>query len=613
MPLYNINKWFGWMSNDDYAWSNWAVYEAINVDISTSKWVKLSRSYELTDPSELFTSAQWKPMSMFYKYWTSAISLVISDLWIIKYWLWIWTTVDISAKVSSVSNMWIINDWNVNYWFILWKLSTTWYIYKWTLSDSADFGIWAAWVNIVDSWVSLPDDLNGSSSYFVEKSPYLVLNGTLYVVWWNDKWHNVFPIDITSSTRVELVDFLSLERGYEVTYMTNIWDQIIVYTSNWTHWKQYFWNGIGSSPDRVIDWYDRPILWWATLNNIDYVITWKWNRRELYQVQWYQANKIHQTDINVTNTEASKFYFTSSWWSNVIETIWDTLVLPASWYIYKYWNNTLWLPKNITRDKVIWTVNLITSNWENLIVCSQSSSFTWTFAYYRAITSLKSPDDSTAIYPTNTIWTIEWLKFDWDIYSIKKQSVKCKVWYDLPIAYDTTTTYWNWINIYARINNWYEYYNFYTYVYNNWSYTTKPSIGDVYTFWWKSFTVYAITYRANKLSDGTLSEVKDLWLILHTKCSDTRYNKILTSWELTKSSWDWDSSIRFNRADVWYELIETINSIDTEDLNTKEKTFMFSKDFHEIQFKFDLYTNNNEITPTLRDFYLQYNFIQNQI
>jgi hypothetical protein len=40
---------------------------------------------------------------------------------------------------------------------------------------------------------------------------------------------------------------------------------------------------------------------------------------------------------------------------------------------------------------------------------------------------------------------------------------------------------------------------------------------------------------------------------------------------------------------------------------------MFSKNFHEIQFKFDIFTNDNENSPVMRDFYLQYDFIKKQI
>jgi hypothetical protein len=137
-----------------------------------------------------------------------------------------------------------------------------------------------------------------------------------------------------------------------------------------------------------------------------------------------------------------------------------------------------------------------------------------------------------------------------------------------------------------------------------------------YNVWWKQFTIYDITDRTNIASNWSIEEIKNQWLILHTKCNDTRYSiskQWIFTWVLTKVSWVWDSSIRYYEADEWYELINKIRAINPNDFAEKEKTFMFPKDFYEIQFKFDLFTNTSEITPEIREFYLQYNFIQNQL
>lgn len=604
------------MSNDDYAWQSGAIYDARNVDLSSSKWVKLSRSFNLTRPDFLFTEAQWAPTALL-EWQSQTYRLIASRNWWLKNF--INTEYDISAKTSSIFNMWSVRIWNADYWFILWNSGKIW---RWQM-DTLDLAlwIWAWWVNITDTWVTLPLDISWWSSLFSSNNcPYLVKWWRLYITAWSWNNHNVFTIDVSTTTWTADIDYLALDRWYSISYMSFIWDQIIVYATNWNQWKQYFWDWLSNEPERVIDWYDKSILWGATLNNIDYVITWTFRKRELYQVQWYQAQKIFETDVSVNNTGYDKFFFETTYWiSNLIETIWDTLVLPWQWWIYKYWNNKIWLPKNITRDRLFWLINLVyynDKNSSNLIVCTQTSSYNWTFWYYIASPSLSPPNDNTNIFPTNTFWIIEWLKFDWWNYAINKEWVKLKVWYALDKKYNYDWKVGSGINIYARVDDWYEYANFYTYVYDNWSYTTKPAIWDVYTVDSQNFTVYDITDRNNTLPNWSNEELKDLWLILHCKCSNPRYSLVKSwnlSWVLTKVSWVWDSSLRFYSADEWYQLVWKIRALDENDFNRKEKTIMMTKKFNQIQFKFDLFTNDWEITPILYDFYLQYNIIQNDI
>ena len=615
MPLYSLKQWFWWMSNDDYAWQNGAVYEAKNVDLSNSKWVKLSRWRFTHSLTPLFTQSQWAPVWLL-EYGSFTNRLIASRNWILKNFQWI--EYNISSKTSNIFNIWAINNSNIDYWFIVWS---QWKIWRWNLNSALDLWIWSWWVNIVDSWISLPLDTNWWNAFFRDKTYYLLKWPKLYITWWNGSNHNVYSIELSVPSVWSCDEtFLALDRWFDIRYMSNIGDQIVIYATNGNMWKQYFWDWISATFDRHIDWYDRPILWWASINNIDYVITWTSRKRELYQVQGYQANKLFETDVYVNNTEAEKFFFDpESGGSNTIETIWDTLLLPWQWYFYKFWNNKIWLPKNITREKVFWYINLISYNdtfSDNLTICTQSSSYNWTFQYFIVNWNIRQPNDSWSSFSQNIFWQIEWLKFDAGAYSIKKGWVKCKVWYSLPTRFNSTTIIDNWINVYARVDNQYEYANFYTYEYSNGSYTTKPSIWDVYSLDWKQFTIYDITDRNNKLSNWSLQEVKNFWLILHTRCSDKRYSlakRWQFTWVLTKVSWNGDSLIKYYDANEWYELINKIRAINSEELWKKDKTFMFSKEFYEIQFKYDLFTNDEQNTPELREFHLQYNFIQNEL
>lgn len=616
MPLYSITKWFWWMSNDPYAWPSGAVYDAKNVDLSESKGVKLSRSFNLSRPQLLFTSAQWFPVALIE--WNQQTNQLIASR---NGWLknWVQTEINIQSKTFSIFNMWVIDRWNLQYGFILWSNGKIW---RWQINNNdLSLWIWNDWVNIVDSWITLPLDLNWWNSFFdSSKCPYLIQWNFLYITAWNWSNHNVHIIDISDNSAWVVLDFIALDRGYKVSYMSNIWDQIIIYATNWDHWKQYFWDGQSESYERHIDWYDRPILWWATINNVDYVITWTWRKRELYQVQWYQAQKLFETDVYVSNQSWDKFYFDLSYWiSNLIETIWDTLILPAQEYIYKFGNNKIGLPKNITRDRIWGFPNILYYNDKNsdvLTICSQSSSFSWTFWYYISRQNIRQPNDNSSSFTENNFWIIEWLKFDWWNYALKKEGVKFKIWYSLDLVYNSSTTRDMGINIYARIDDWYEYVNFYTYVYNNSNYTTKPEIWAVYRVDNQDFEIYDITDRNDRLSNWDLQEIKNLWLILHCRCTNKRYSIIKQwslSWTLVKQSWIWDSSVRYYYTDEWYELVGKIRALNNEDFESKQKMEMLKKTFHQIQFKFDLFTNSSTITPVLQDFYLQYNIIENDI
>lgn len=255
-------------------------------------------------------------------------------------------------------------------------------------------------------------------------------------------------------------------------------------------------------------------------------------------------------------------------------------------------------------------------NSDRLIIWYQSTSYDWTFKYLLSENYLREPTYNTDSYPTNSFWTVESLKFDWWSYALFKEWVKFKVWYQLAKKYDYSWIIDNWINIYARVDDWFEYANFYTYNYSNGSYTTKPAIWDIYTTNSQTYEVYDITDRTNILPDTTTEEIKNLWLILHCKCTNKNFSfkkSWVKTWTLTKTSWVWDSSIRFYDCDDWFELVWKIRAIDETDLNEKQKVIILLKNFYQIQFKFDLFTNNWTLTPILYDFYLKYNIIENDI
>jgi hypothetical protein len=206
---------------------------------------------------------------------------------------------------------------------------------------------------------------------------------------------------------------------------------------------------------------------------------------------------------------------------------------------------------------------------------------------------------NTDIYPTQVPWIVEVLKFDWQAFGIKKQAVKCRIWYNLPFS-STNKTF---INIYSKTQEeWFA--NFYI----PYTYTTAPAIWDTYTQSWITFTIYDITKKV--LLDNT--EVKDMIVLHCTYTGNISLNSSFQKWTLTRATWSWDTTFKYNDVDFWYKLIY---KIDYANENDREwiQDFIYPEDFKEIQFKFDLFTTSWLLTPEIREFYLQYNFIQNQL
>lgn len=596
--LYTVNKFYGWISNNKYIGIPWWVANARNVDISSPRWAILSRSNSLsTTWTEIFTAAQWKPVAMIYG--NSATSqLYAAETWYLSEYDW--TIYNITAKITDVRNMWEIVYETNSYWFILWENKILqWQLNKW----ATDLWVWASAVNVVDSWVSLPNDLWGWTSSFQENCPYIIRNWILYVVAGKTYWQNIFTIDVSTTTWSALTIELNLDRWYNVTYMSQIWDQIIIYANNWKHWRQYFWDWTSSTAWRVIDWYDKPILWWVTLNNIDYLVVWTDKKRWFYFANWYQPQKIFETDVNVANEEAENFFF-KLFWNNVMETIWDTIILPWVNSIYKYGNETAWLPKWITRDYVPWDIYLMSyedSISNRLIVFYKDSD--WDYRRIRQL--IQSPDDSTWIYPLETNWIIETLSFDNWLYWQEKDAVKIRIWYELAPENE------NGINVYTKTNNRFKYANFYISTHTS----TVPTVWSVYQVDSINYTVYDVTEKELLNWTDVLK-----WMILHCTASDETYslveNNRLSS-TLTKQSWDWDATLVYHWADEWYELVKKIWYSDTT-MRKWSETFLCSTNmddtrFNSIQLKFDLFSTLETITPKIYDSSLLFDIIENEL
>lgn len=571
------------MSNDDYSGVAWAVFDAKNVDVWNSRGVILSRSQF----SSTQVNTRWPNWAIvaFLGWNTNTNYLEISrDNRVINHF-------NTEIDYSSISAWTTFNAWRIftatwSYGFILQSNK----ILRWSFDASNNLlGIWAAAAN-------LSIHLTLSAGNFDQKSKYLIQWNFMFVSWEN----RVYTINTESATWTE-DQILLLDYGYNVTYMSNIWDQIIIYATDWKNGKQYFWDWISIWYERYIDWYDKPIIWWATLNNIDYVVVGTNFKRELYVVNGYQATRLYATDVYTNTFLSSKFFFAPDY-ANTIETIEQTIIIPWVWQIYKYGNNNVGLRPAITRDIVFPSDNTTNSNISTIFY--QDGFSTDLFIYYldwdnnNRIRQFLGKLDNT--YPR--FWTIKTLYDIWQVaYSTLKNAIKLRVGYELPIKWLPgltsinvyTKTSWNYIDFYIR------------------SYTTAPAIWDTYTNSWTTFTIYNTTLNI----DREWTEIKD-GIIIH--CTYTWEISNINDFEigtLTRTSGSWDSTIDFFQSDFGFKLIDKIWWDDRDDW---KKIIMLDpvmdfKEYHKIQLKFDLMTSDPAITPTLHDFTLLYEQIEDDI
>lgn len=607
--LYKINKFNGWMSNDDYIWIAWAVVDAKNVDLSSSKWITLSRNYWFTNsPTLLNTRANWKIVAMLEGNAFTNRLVLTNDVRLTNYSLtevqytWTW----------AAYNMWSITDntW-AREWFILWA---NWEVHTWSINESdSSLWIWASAVNITQM-LQLPT-VDSLQPFFHQKAPFLVKQQFLYVTAWNNVSNQVFTIDTSTAPWTVQPDVLKIDAGYTITYMSNIWDQIIIYASNGTNGKQYYWDWITANYDRYIQWYDRAVLGWVGLNNIDYVVSWTSRKRQFYSINGYQPNRLFGTDVYVKNKEQEKFFIeTEIGYSNIFETIEETILMPWVNWLYKYWNNNIWFTKWVTRDYIPGDITMLYYNDVNsdrIIIWINTTKISWSNGNYLLENNIRQPDSNTSLYSWNITWIVKTLKFDGWMYGVKKDAIKARVGYKLV----NTTTNWSWINIYARVNNGLKYANFYTVATNFWSYTTAPAVWDTYTNDGQTWTIYDITDK--RQIDNT--ELKNKWLILHCTTTDLLYDGDSEgnyTWTLTKATWWGDSTFVFYMADYWFKLVKKINYNNVLD-RVNKTTFMLwdleEKFFNEIQIKFDLFTLTNISSPTIYDFWLLYNVVEEDL
>ena len=441
---------------------------------------------------------------------------------------------------------------------------------------SSDF-VW----NIDYTWVQEVYATSTSKSFNYE-APYNIYSDFIYI----GNGNKITQVDMSTTSPV-ITDVFTIDNWYTIKGITRISDQFFIYASNGSNSRQYMWDWISTTADRIITWVDKPIQNVANFANIDYVIVWTSTRQQICLVNWYQLQPVIVTNDYVNIEDRIYLNATNI---NSIETIWNKLLIWWDWGIYSYWSKTPWLWNALVKEFL--------HNWGSLTNIFYSESlwysifayFTWTidnwnwqwvFWNYRIQIELSEWNNNEkywTVYSTN-IWWIETNPIFWDTYSNIKNLTKFTIWAKL----ETDT----FINIYIKETIW-QYATFYTKNHNSWL-----AIWDVYTYGWRTFTV---THFQNSVRD---------WYLIH--CSYTG-NKLIwkPSWTFTKSSWSGPATMYTDLIRYGYKLLNSFT-----DITQTRFSANITGAFNETQFAFELWSFYNKKTPKLYDFNLYFDEVTN--
>lgn len=416
-----------------------------------------------------------------------------------------------------------------------------------------------------------------TSKTFNETAPYIVYSNIIYV--WNGT--KVTTIDMTTWTP-DIQDVITIDNDFTIVWITRISDQFYIYATNGSNSRQYMWNWIDGSADRIITWVDKPIMNVANFANVDYAIVWTTRRQWLYLVNWYQLQPIIVTDDYISNDD--RIYFNSNSINN-IETIWNKLLISWDKWIYAYWNRTPWINPALIKQFLHnwwWITNIFYSeSLENSVYAyfywtlsdTNETSTTGNYRIQIYFPEWNGQEEFTVLNKCIT-WWIESHPLIWENYSNIKNTEKITIWAELMS--------WTQINIYQKD----------TYFAN--IYTRSPTnytwaVWDTYTYSWRTFTIL------NIINPWTTN-----WYLLHCSYIGTELDWYV-SWSFTRATWTWPTTIYSERVRYWYKLL--FQATDTSKLR---HTYNYPSQWNKTQYAIELISNSEHNTPKLYDFNLYF-------
>jgi len=413
LKQYLENSWYRWASQDRQTWyaSQYQYWYWVNTrDMKNGvclAWWATDVVKNITSPFSYFT--YWGNL-----YYVTASWIIYDATWTQKCSTWV-THNKAPNGIEFWDNIYIVGTW----WVI--KVDSTWTPTTLTSSIPSYHGSWYRW----------------------EWSCVLNYANTFLLIW--DK-NVVWKMDTTLWTPT-FTWIRYFESSYKVYWLTQEWNYLKIYTSNWINTKIHYAKG---TFDVEYTWLVQTVsfkwlalAWWDVASDqwYDYVIfTVKSGEYKLAKVQWY--NKV---DIRWTQTR----------WAEKVFTATDPNIKSADWVLFaamEDWIRTFteyngWLRWWCCEFPIASTESVMNmfKYWEYLYACVKIWS-KYTVRYY---------DMSFHPAKYQSSWFIIGRVFDWGCAGLFKKNDQATITYNMPVGTSMELSY-----RYDRSSFWYDKSNF---------------------------------------------------------------------------------------------------------------------------------------------------------
>lgn len=390
-------------------------------------------------------------------------------------------------------------------------------------------------------------------------------------------WSKIDVIDTTDWTVYKTISLL--EQDYDIFHIWEIWQSIVVLSTNWENTKVSYWDWVSENATETITYKDKVGTWAEIDGNVIYMICESNTKKELYIISWYDkllvAKTVPQWRWFSNNKQAydiiSKNNFHNvSTYSNAMCFSGNKLIIPSYYGLYTYWYEN-------PQQK-----NALVKEWKLNTVGITSVANIWGLFYIaynditKGITKISYVREYDNIIGSGYIVTTPII---WDNFSTEKMIDKIKIGYIIP---ESTSS----IDIYVNADKYY----FWTF-YVSWL-TTTPTVWTTYTNYWSN--VFEVIATDITTGAGTIT-------CRATTILDLNFSY---GWTLTKIAWTWDTSITYTDYDNFIK-IKTI----TADKYTHWSETIFAWSFvtaympdrHEVEIKIKITSTTVTGSPVIYD------------
>jgi len=406
-------------------------------------------------------------------------------------------------------------------------------------------------------------------------------------------WAKIDILDKTTWT-VETVSII--DANYTIKAITELWNQYIIWATNGTDTKYYYWNGVDEQASEVITWKWARLTNAYTDGNISYaVIMWDVDYAKLYAVSGYERTMLTNYEYTWANPRTFEWY-------NPIKknnfylrncnclAVWNwMLYVPSYWWVYSYWHKIPFIEN-------AWSKDIIHDITWGAIVYSMNYDWWLSYSYRKVSSGITYNTISRVVYYQNTTqWYLVTNPILRDNLSTEKALTKLKIWFK-----NVHSNYGN-IKLYAVIDD----NAFFTFTVS-WV-TITPTVWAVYK---DNSTLYTMEVISTDITwwAGTIT-LRTLTTLLFDYFFEVPAN-------IVKISWTWDATITTSNYTNMV-LIKTIQSENqwywSETIFSQSFIDTYMPNWRKLQLVIELNSSNTVVCPEVYDITILSDIVNNNV